>query len=771
MKREFGRKLIEEHLVRLDLTLLIDTSGAYIPGHGTPTVILVGRSREPIAPTVRTVMGIRGEPATPADPSRGVVWSAILDQVDRPGSESGYVTVEDVPRERYAKHPWSIGGGGASDLLARISADGGQFRAEIGRTTHTGLDDVYYASEHSLRSRNLREGSVPLVIGEDVRDFIVSPSTWTLFPYDSEGYPRQLTVPELRHFWGYRTVLRNRMDFGQLPEERGLRWFDHSMFFGERFRAPLSLTFAFVTTHNHFILDRGAKVFNRSAPVIKLPSGSSEADYLGVFGLLNSSTSCFWFKQVCHNKGSSVDQRGARQRTAPFEDFFELSGTKVGEFPLPDGRPLIRAHRLDELAGELAASLPGAVEPSRAPLTAARKRAEAVRAEMIALQEELDWEVYDLYGVLDGNLTHPAPPPLRLGERAFEILLARRVAAGEEQTTWFERHGSTPITELPADWPADYRTLVERRIELIKNDRDLGLIERPEYKRRWQWELWEKQQERELRGWLLDRLEDARYWEGAPRLTSCARLADEARKDVEFRSVAELYVSRPDLDLGSLVEELVAAEAVPYVAALRHTDTGMRTRATWERTWELQRKEDAIDELCELPEDDPRQLSAEQATARKKAEIGTIPVPPRYTSKDYRKTAYWQLRGKLDVPKERFIVYPGCERAVDPSPVIGWVGWNHLERAQALAEHLARMRQDETWDAQRLTPLLAGLAELLPWVRQWHNEHDPSLGRRVGDAYADFLGQQLAELGLTVDDLRSWRPAEPTRGRRPRVAA
>ena len=39
MKREFGKKLIEEHLSQLDLTHIIDTSGAYIPGHGTPTLI------------------------------------------------------------------------------------------------------------------------------------------------------------------------------------------------------------------------------------------------------------------------------------------------------------------------------------------------------------------------------------------------------------------------------------------------------------------------------------------------------------------------------------------------------------------------------------------------------------------------------------------------------------------------------------------------------------------------------------------------------------
>lgn len=356
-----------------------------------------------------------------------------------------------------------------------------------------------------------------------------------------------------------------------------------------------------------------------------------------------------------------------------------------------------------------------------------------------------------------------------LGERAFEIVLARRIAAGEEQTTWFDRHDSTPITEPPSHWPADYRALVERRIELIGSDLDIGLIERPEYKRRWQWEPWEKLQESALRSWLLDRLEDARYWGGEPRLTSCSRLSDEARKDAEFRAVAELYVGRSDVDLGSLVEDLVSAEAVPYLAAWRHTDTGMRTRAAWQRMWEFQREEDAIDVLCQLPEDDPRRLGTEQATARKRAEVGTIAMPPKYTSKDFRKATYWQLRGKLDVPKERFIVYPAAERGVDPSPVIGWAGWNHLERAQALAEHLTRMRQEEGWVAERLTPLLAGLAELLPWVLQWHNDHDPSLGRRVGNAYADFVRQQLAELGLTEDELRAWRPAEPTRGRRRKV--
>jgi hypothetical protein len=81
MKREFGKRFVEEYLPQHDLRWVIDTSGAYIPGHGTPTVILVHRNQAPVGDTVSAVLGIRGEPSTPADPSRGVVWRAIEEGV------------------------------------------------------------------------------------------------------------------------------------------------------------------------------------------------------------------------------------------------------------------------------------------------------------------------------------------------------------------------------------------------------------------------------------------------------------------------------------------------------------------------------------------------------------------------------------------------------------------------------------------------------------------------------------------------------------------
>jgi hypothetical protein len=284
-----------------------------------------------------------------------------------------------------------------------------------------------------------------------------------------------------------------------------------------------------------------------------------------------------------------------------------------------------------------------------------------------------------------------------------------------------------------------------------------NLIERPEYKRRWNWEPWEVQQERALRGWLLDRLESARYWPAVD-LTSCAGLADRAREDSEFMQVAELHRGRPDFDVTGLVRELVESEAVPFLPVLRYTESGLRKRAAWEETWRLQRLEDAIDAGTRLPDSDPARLTDAEAATLKAREVGEIPVPPRYTSADFRKQAVWRLRGKLDVPKERFIAYPGCERAADTTLVVGWAGWDHLQQAQALAGYYVAMRETEGWTIERLAPLLAGLLELVPWLRQWHNEIDPGHGVRMGDYYAGFVEEETRALGLTLDALRTWAP-------------
>ena len=321
------------------------------------------------------------------------------------------------------------------------------------------------------------------------------------------------------------------------------------------------------------------------------------------------------------------------------------------------------------------------------------------------------------------------------------------MAAGELETVWFERHGSIPTTNVPAHWPEDYRKLVERRIELIESNSAINLIERPEYKRRWNTESWDDQQQRALKDWLLDRLESQRYWPDAAhheaRLQSVAELSDKASGDRDFLQVAAIYRCREDFDVAALVAELVESESVPFLPVLRYKPTGLRKREVWEQTWDLQRREDAGEQ------------------------VGDIKVPPKYTSADFIKTDHWRLRGKLDVAKERWISYPHCETESDPSLVVAWAGWNHLQQAAALIAYYDARKRDG-WDAKRLTPLLAGLDQLLPWIHQWHPEIDPEFGETAGQSYETLLKADAHELGLTLEQIRAWEPPAKTKGRQPR---
>jgi hypothetical protein len=170
------------------------------------------------------------------------------------------------------------------------------------------------------------------------------------------------------------------------------------MFFKERYLTPLSIAFAFVATHNHFVLDRGGKVFNRSAPVIKLPAGAGEEEHLALLGLLNSSTACFWMKQVLHNKGGGGI--GGGLASEEWEQFYEYTGTGLKRFPVPGERPLTLAGQLDQLGHRRAHHLPPTLTKSlpltRTEMDAHRAKAASLLGQMIALQEELDWRCYCL---------------------------------------------------------------------------------------------------------------------------------------------------------------------------------------------------------------------------------------------------------------------------------------------------------------------------------------------------------------------------------------
>ncbi|WP_033947816.1 BREX-2 system adenine-specific DNA-methyltransferase PglX [Streptomyces sp. CNQ431] len=760
MKREFGTKLIESFFRdRVELTEVIDSSGAYIPGHGTPTAILVGRPRDGSKrqATIRTVRSVQGEPSAPKDAEEGLVWRAIVEQIDQPGSVGRWVSVDDLERDRYfGTQPWVLTDGGkeltetlskGTHPLIQVISPG------IGRAVRVGADSAYLRPIRRTyqQTKTNRNALRPFLTGDVVRDWNAGANEAIWFPY-----AKSIDVQEFQdELWPYRALLRERRTFQGDMASAGLNWWDYMQFTSSAYTTPLSIMFAFVATHNHFVLDRGGSVFNRHAPVIKLRDGAAEEDYVRLLGLLNSSTAGFWLKMASHNKGEGggarVEAGYAVMGSEAWKDHYEFTGTKLQEFPLPTDYPTALATELDALAQQLSATSPTALAATDTPtapdLRAAHSCHISTRGRMVALQEELDWQVYSLYDLHSEDLRLPAPdavPEITLGERAFEIVLARRVAAGEASGEWFKRHGSTPITEIPAHWPDDYRALVQKRIDVIESNRAIGMIERPEYKRRWATEGWDSMRQKALKSWLLDRIEDRSYWfdaNGNPTITTLARLTEALSADEDFTSVADLYAPRQDL--AKTVRDLLSEEHVPFVSALRYKPAALKKRADWEHVWDLQREEDAAP-------DEPAKRKIRERT----------PVPPKYTSADFLKPSYWRARGKLDVPKERFVSY-GTVNAQSPE-LYGWAGWDHLEQALALASYI----QTAGLGNEEIVPFLAGLLELQPWLDQWYGEYDAEFGASPAAEILAFRQQKQGELGLSDDTLRAWRPAPATRAKK-----
>ncbi|MGX5187511.1 BREX-2 system adenine-specific DNA-methyltransferase PglX [Streptomyces avermitilis] len=760
MKREFGAKLIEGYFGHaVELTEVIDTSGAYIPGHGTPTVILVGRQRggDGRSAVIRTVRSVQGEPSAPKNAEEGLVWQAIVAQIDKPGSVSQWVSVDDLDREKYfAKQPWVLADGG-QEMLDQIDT---ARQAVLKRDLHrigfygiTGSDDAMSAAPRIFKRINAEPEYIRrFVVGDEVRDFQFADGDDAFHPYDSR---RELVRPDAfpnsaSWLWPYRTELGNRATFsGGTYFTDGRPWWEWHQLPKDAGAHSWSLNFAFVATHNHVVLDRRECAFTRTAPVIKLRKEASEEEHLRLLGLLNSSTAGFWLRQVSHDKGRpGADVAGADE---PWEHRFEFTGTKLEGFPLPTVFPEALGNSLDKLAQELTSATPSAIVsgpvPTAANLREGRGKWESTRGRMISLQEELDWQVYALYGLLDQEITaDPSElPPITPAERAFAIVLARKQQRGEVNTSWFRHHNHkfTPITEIPVHWPAPYREIVQKRIDAIESNRAIGMVERPEYKRRWATEGWDALQEKALRSWLLDRMENRDHWfdeNGQPIILTLSRLIDALSRDEDFVSVAKLYAPRKDLP--KVVAELITDEHVPFLSPLRYKPAGLKKRADWEEVWDLQRNEDAAP-------DEP---------AKRKIR-DSIPVPPKYTSADFLRPSYWKARGKLDVPKERFISY-GQTNAATPE-LYGWAGWDHREQAQALATYFT----NTALTSEEITPFLAGLLELQPWLHQWHYEFDMLYSGSPADFFAGYRQQLQGEHGLTDDDLRAWRPPTATRGR------
>ncbi|QEG24772.1 BREX-2 system adenine-specific DNA-methyltransferase PglX [Mariniblastus fucicola] len=837
IKREFGKKLIENFLSTVDLFAVVDTSNAFIPGHATPTVIVFGRNRAPVSPDVRVVTGKAGESCTPVDPSKGPVWLAIVNALDAAGTENRIVSSKDISRETLKKHPWSLGGAAVSALKEKVEANASGTLVDeiddIGVFGITAADEVMLAPPSAFsRWRIPSKYSRRLVVGDEVRDWTCADGAHVWFPYENEQLVKlDIHSNEYRWMWPFRASLWSRQTFAKKTyQEEGRTWWEWHQVTLHRLKLPLTITFPFVASHNHFKLDDSGCVFNRSVPIIKLDPKNTLDDYYAILGFLNSSIACFWLKQVSQRKQMSGGESIRIQDLSKVP--FEYSTTQVKKIPIPTGfrNPELREqliavakqlHLLGETLEQISPSkvIANALNnkiPVKEIWSKAIEEKRSARSAMILLQEELDFIAYRMFEVCEATLlgANVGTGTIDAGQRPFEQSFSTHPEGYE-------------IRQIESDERVE--NLWKLRASEIDSSELLGAVEVPDYKRRWigrQGKYNHTQRADPLKqsceSWMLDRLESYFDFDGRMKasvedetqsrederkestsadaaplqeiaLYSVKKLADTAAADPQFMEIGEVYTDDSAFDVFALVDKLVKEEHVPLLPVLRYTDYGLRKRAEWEQVWQLQRLEDelrdgkpfsdprvaALAKDCQISEEQQKKIEAwhaktkpEQRTdtrepiARELDAILKIPVPPKYKGsgrdKDFHTRGgvkYWKLRGKLDVPKERWVSFPHCEGS-DGSLMIAWAGYDHLQLARAISAHYVDVKNNLGGsDDPRLVPLLAGIMELLPWLHQWHSELDPEFDMRMNEYYDDtFVESNANELGKSREEIKNWKP-------------
>jgi len=203
--------------------------------------------------------------------------------------------------------------------------------------------------------------------------------------------------------------------------------------------------------------------------------------------------------------------------------------------------------------------------------------------------------------------------------------------------------------------------------------------------------------------------------------------------DPRVLAVAEVLTQRRDVDLGGLIGDILSDDAVPYHPTHLYKPAVLVKRAAWERTWADQRREDA-------------------------GEAVSPDVPPSYGTGDFLRTEHWQLRGKLDVPKERFIAFTEVPGRAGEQTLYAWAGWTPLQRLKAL------LAIDEDLDdagvplADRIG-VLDSAWRLLPDVAR----DDAAVAARLQVELQALVGPT----GPSPEQLADWRARHPPPKARP----
>ena len=773
-KREFGKTLVTKTLSSFDFTLVVDCSGAFIPGHGTPTVMIFARNqRQPDDGMFTLVSGKRGEPTQPLEPAQGFVWSTIVQNFASAEFEDRWISVRQASQKILSHHPWTFGSKIALTIfetLQQCSSLSEVFSADCGYCLVIKEDDAFY--RRRARGIDLR----PITGGAQIRDWTFANTGMVLFPYANGRKMISRENADL-DLWGLRTSLYARATFEGSFKSSNRSYYEYGQIHAIRCEpTTLKIAFSEIGSNSHFCIADDESLFDQTSPVITLGSHGRES-LNDVVAILNSSSLEFWFKQVCFDKGNGGINGGISAED--WEKRYVRNGTNVLRAPLPAqttgaNRELAISRRaimscIDSVLTELMQVSPSKIFTSALGLDSeialGERRTKALREQLVGLQEELDWNVYGAFELLNDVPANDLAQPVALarGHRPFEIALARRVDNGEEESAWFSRHGLIRTTEIPEGYVGAQRAILERRLELVETDPTINFLEQPVHKRRWTFEPWDKMVVAAAETWLLDAIETI-LRDAASSLSLAAEVVTVLAETPKNLIIAAYAKTGTDIGLTDTVARLLNAESIPDNPARLLTAGGLRKlvgpqtaapgevgttpraepfspgeSVDWKRVWRLQEREDA-------------------------SEAVVIALPPPFVRTDYSHPNGWRIRGKFNVANERFIVYD------ELSPKrYAWGGRTIPERARLSAEAFdLRGRQAEAAEAQAASvqPTPESPARCGIQFPLWDKLDEL---RRLGDPnYGDV--RELAMLcGRTCpcDVLEHWRAqARPTRARR-----
>jgi hypothetical protein len=295
--------------------------------------------------------------------------------------------------------------------------------------------------------------------------------------------------------------------------------------------------------------------------------------------------------------------------------------------------------------------------------------------------------------------------------------------------------------------------VITSRLALTDDENALQLLESPENKRRWPPIDWNSETEQARRHSILGAIEDFFASRKAP--VSVRSISGAIAQDPEMRRSIEMACVAQKMDLEEMIGSLLKSQSVASSCAQRFTSSGSEKRRVWEAVWHAQRLQD-------------------------NGEAGPTLAPPPYCKEDFSDTEdAWQHRGKLDVPKERFVAYPTATPPPGSSGaaglVFGWAGWTHLEQLQAAialwqdewAEHGNKLVPRATREAlevgapaaaldqatrTKLLPILQTMVDLLVWVRQWHNDDG-----ETADEFDSYVDEQCRLVEMSREQVHLWR--------------